>query len=114
MAIRANKKPAETETEDRYNFNGINDKSAAFRHALLYAINANDACELVARLFSDAHESEVPSVLILEKSMDLFNNNIGLNVRAEASIFISDQELSNLIYQILTNGGLVYLNPWIL
>lgn len=115
LLIRANKEPTETETENIFGFNGLNDKSDAFRHAYFNAMNSNDAGDTVARLFSTAHESEVPVVLVLEKDMDLDNNNVGHNTGNEAGFFVSDQELSNTIYQILTNGGLVYLNPldWI-
>ena len=41
------------------------------------AMNSNDAGDTVARLFSNAHESEVTSNLILEVQMDLHNNNVG-------------------------------------
>jgi hypothetical protein len=34
----------------------------------------------VAKLFSDAHESNTPSHLSLEKQMDVFNNAVGQTV----------------------------------
>ncbi len=111
LIIMGNKEPAETETENRFGNNGINNKSDAFRHAFFNAMNSNDAGDFVARKFSNAHESETPQNLILEKQMDLHNNNIGHNIGNNASTFISDQELSNLVYQSLIWGSLRYLFP---
>lgn len=111
LIIRGNKEPAETETINRFGNNGRNDKSDAFRHAFFNAMNSNDAGDFVARKFSNAHESETPPNLILEKQMDLYNNNIGHNIGSNASALISDQELSNLVYQSLIWGSLRYLSP---
>lgn len=111
LIIMGNKEPAETETENRFGNNGINNKSDAFRHAFFNAMNTNDVGDIVARKFSNAHESETPPNLILEKQMDLHNNNIGHNIGSNASTFISDQELSNLVYQSLIWGSLRYLSP---
>ena len=109
--IIENREPAETETVNRFGDNGINDKSDAFRHAFFNAMNSNDAGDIVARKFSNAHESETPSNLVLEKQMDLYNNSVGHNIGNNASSFISDQELSNLVYQSLIWGSLKYLFP---
>lgn len=111
LIIRENKLPAESETQARFGTNGINDKSDAFRHAYFNAMNSNDAGDTIARLFSNAHESEVSLNLILEKQMDLFNNNVGHIIGDNASFFISDGELSNLVYQKILNGSLNYLFP---
>lgn len=43
--------------------------------------------------------------------MDLFNNEVGLNIGDEAGFFASDEELSNLVYQTHLEGNLLYLNP---
>lgn len=111
LIIKANKEPAETETENRFGNNGLNDKSDAFRHAFFNAMNSNDAGDMIARLFSNAHESETLSNLILEKQMDLYNNHIGHSIGSNASFFVSNQELSNLVNQALTSGALRYLFP---
>ena len=111
LIIYNNKELAETETINRFGNNGRNDKSDAFRHAFFNAMNSNDAGDTVARLFSNAHESEVTSNLILEVQMDLHNNNVGHTIGDDASIFISDQDLSSSVYQSLLNGLLVYLSP---
>ncbi len=63
----------------------------------------------MAKLFSDAHESENPIILILEEQMDLFNNNIGHeSISGNGSLSLS--QLANLIYQKLLNGDLRYLS----
>lgn len=111
LIIYNNKELAETETINRFGNNGRNDKSDAFRHAFFNAMNSNDAGDTVARLFSNAHESEVTSNLILEVQMDLHNNNVGHTIGDDASIFVSDQDLSSSVYQSLLNGLLVYLSP---
>ena len=111
LIIKSNVEVAETETTNRFGTNGINDRSDAFRHAYFNAMNSNDAGDFVSRLFSNAHESEVPSSLILEKTMDLFNNNIGHTVGSNASFFVSNVELSNQIYQKILDGDLRYLSP---
>lgn len=111
LIIYNNKELAETETMNMFGNNGRNDKSDAFRHAFFNAMNSNDAGDTVARLFSNAHESEVTSNLILEVQMDLHNNNVGHTIGDDASIFVSDQDLSSSVYQSLLNGLLVYLSP---
>jgi len=111
LIIRDNKLPAETETQNRFGNNGINDKSDAFRHGFFNAMNSNDAGDAIARLFSTAHESEVQPHLNLEKQMDLFNNNVGHIIGHNANFFVSDNILSNSVYQNLQAGNLVYLWP---
>lgn len=43
--------------------------------------------------------------------MDLHNNDVGHTIGDDASLFVSDQDLSDLVYQALLNGDLVYLSP---
>ncbi|SHE63271.1 hypothetical protein SAMN05444278_103218 [Psychroflexus salarius] len=111
LIIKANVDEAHTETENRYGNSARNDKSDAFRHAFFNAMNSNDAGDTIARLFSTAHESEVPAHLILEVQMDLHNNDIGHLIGDNASFFVSDQDLSDSVYTELLNGNLRYLSP---
>ena len=111
LIIRANVNDANTETENRFGFSARNDKSDAFRHAFFNAMNSNDAGDAVARLFSTAHESEVPVNLVLEVQMDLHNNDVGHTIGDDAGFFVSDQELSNSVYLELLAGNLFYLSP---
>ena len=57
----------------------INNNVDAFRHAhwnCLMALHLSVGAKY-AKMFSDAHESDVPSIYALEKEMDLFNNAVG-------------------------------------
>jgi len=117
-AISKNKSVAETETTTRFGANGLNDKSDAFRHAFFNAMNMRDCgrnpqtYENIAKLFSDAHETETPSQLIKEKQMDLWNNNIGHQVGdVMFPIFTSNSSLSDDVFIKLQNGELRYLKP---
>ncbi|WP_242130823.1 DUF6973 domain-containing protein [Aestuariivivens marinum] len=108
--IFKNRTIAETETVVRFGVNGLNDKSDAFRHAFFQAINSHYVGVSVSGDLADAHESEVPTRWILEKEMDLFNNEYGLVIGSE-NRSASNQTISNLIYQAVTNGDLLYLSP---
>jgi hypothetical protein len=100
---------------------GLNNKKDAFRHAFFNAINTRDcfanisvvnpmSASQVVRAFAEAHESEVPSVLILEKNMDLFNNEIGISYCGNC-YSTSSSSIANAIKTKLDNGELKYLNP---
>jgi hypothetical protein len=98
---------------------GHNDKNDAFRHAYFNAINTRDVppgigpylpASDIVRLFAYAHESEVPSQLALEKQMDIFNGEIGINYCWNC-FFTSDNTIANAILQKLNNGELRYLKP---
>lgn len=114
-----NKPIVESMTNTIMGHNGRNDKSDAFRHAFFNAINTRDvwggflikAADIV-RLFGEAHESEVPSNLELEKLMDLHNNDIGINYTKEIfSSNLSNLQIAEAIEYFLANGSLWYLNP---
>lgn len=111
LSIMANKEPAENETVNRFGFNRRNDLSDAFRHGFFNAMNSNDVPDIVARLFSFAHETETPANLFLEVQMDLHNNNIGHIIGKNASLFVSDQELSNSVFSLMLEGSLLNLSP---
>jgi hypothetical protein len=116
--ISRNKPVAEQETISIFGQNGLNDKSDAFRHAFFNAMNMRDlgkdpmTLQNIAKLFSDAHETEVPPQLQKEKDMDLWNNAIGHIVGDVIfPIFTSNSSLSNDVFNRLTNGDLRYLKP---
>jgi len=108
--IFKNREIAERATKSKFGFNGLNDKSDAYRHAYYNAINTKKVGAYLAELFSNAHESEVPIALTLEKEMDLFNNSIGhkSNINYPISTIT---ELENKIYQEFLIGNLKYLYP---
>ncbi len=101
---------------------GLNDKKDAFRHAFFNAINTRDclpslaptpttASEIVRR-FGIAHESEVPQQLQLEKTMDLFNNGIGISYCWNCYT-TTDLSIATAIFDKLNNGDLRYLKPFL-
>jgi hypothetical protein len=100
--------------------NGLNDKKDAFRHAFFNAINTRDApprlfpvplpASNIVRLFSNAHESEVPLQLQLEKQMDIFNNDIGINYCWNCYT-TTDESIALAIKAKLETGLLRYLSP---
>lgn len=100
---------------------GLNDKKDAFRHAFFQAINTRDVPpqivfpipipgNVIVTLFANAHESEVPAQLQLEKEMDLFNNSIGINYCLTCWI-TSNNSIADAIMIKLVNGELKYLTP---
>lgn len=116
--INKNKDIAVTMTVERFGKNGLNDKSDAFRHAFFNAINYRDlgkdpqTLENIAKLFSDAHETEVPQQLSLEKQMDLFNNGVGHQIgNVLFSVLTSNADLANEVMHMLNQGKLMYLFP---
>jgi len=110
--IKNNAAIASIETVYRFpTSSGLNDKADAFRHAFWLALNKKSLPlpqgDLVKR-FSDAHESEVPPQLSKEKAMDLFNNNVGMNL---VTTGLTTTQIADAVLNLLLNGGLVYLSP---
>ena len=88
----------------------LNDKADSFRDAYWNALMANDSRlgTTYAILFSEAHESEVPSRFALEKQMDLFNNAVGYKY---SWTLYRGKNMEKAIEQELKNGYLTYLHP---
>ena len=101
-------------------FTGLNDKKDAFRHAFFQAINTRDvpprlhpvpaSASQIVRMFANAHESEVPEILQLEKQMDLFNNEVGIQYCGNC-FTTSNQSIADALFMKLLNGELKYLSP---
>lgn len=112
LRIRSNAGTAQAMTVSKMGINGRNDKSDAFRHAFFQAINTRDVGSAKTLMFSDAHESETPTALLLEKEMDLFNNAVGIGVGyGTFPIINSDASLATNVMEKLTTGKLIYLAP---
>jgi len=110
LIIYKNREIATNETQARWGFNGRNDKSDAFRHAFYNAINTKYCGKVIVILFSTAHESEVPTNLNLEASMDTFNNLVGINYVGGISL-LTIQAISGNISNKSLDGELRYLSP---
>ena len=97
-----------------------NNKADAFRHAFFNAINTRDVLGIpfilpankIVKLFSDAHESEVPLSLFLEKQMDIHNNQIGID-RCNSCTTLTDPNdlVRSYILYYLNNGNLLHIWP---
>lgn len=119
--IKENIQTAFDITDSRMGANGgLNDKKDAFRHAFFQAINTRDvpprltptfvSAPAIVTLFSNAHESEVPAPLLLEKQMDLYNNAVGISYCWNCWT-TSDNNIADAIMLKLNKGELIYINP---
>ena len=110
LAIYLNVAIALQYTGQWYQNNGmLNGRGDAFRHAFFLALNTQDTGP-IAQLFSDAHESEVPAALALEKHMDLFNNGVGIDI-GYSHLLTGEAALAGTVNVAVQNGLTKYLSP---
>ena len=109
--IFMNRFTAENKTIEKMGWNGLNDKTDAFRHAFFQAINTMSVGPTLTQLFADAHESEVPQALSMEKAMDDFNNSVGITIGQNAPFWTSVNTLANMVKTQLELGQLIYIDP---
>ncbi len=89
-----------------------NDKADAFRHAYFHSLNTYYIGIEKSKLLGDAHEIDTPESLILEKTMDLFNNEVGRNLAQNPPILMNGYGvLAVRIQNAILNGDLVYISP---
>ena len=104
--------------------NAHNNKADAFRHAFFNALNIRDVysqpstlgmftfAKDIVRMFGIAHESEVPANLYLEKVMDLYNNEQGIEVCATCNPLTNPTNLvKGYVMSLLVNGKLLHIWP---
>lgn len=105
-ALKVNKAKdiATTQTESKFGFNGLGDRSDAFRHGIWNAEMTVLIGEEKAELFATAHEdkdttgTESDGYLKIEhKNMDLHNNAVGRTI-GSAHPDASESELSDIVY----------------
>ena len=90
----------------------LNTKADAFRHAYFHGLNTYYIGYNLSLQLGDAHESETPANLILEKTMDLINNARGRELSQTPHIFSNGYgTISVRVYNDIQNGGLMYLYP---
>lgn len=115
--ISKNKEEAERRASINYPGQLLNLKGDAYRHTIFSAMNQRDCGhdmmgQSIARLFGEAHESNTPAQLQLEKQMDLFNNEVGYTIgNVLIGIFLSDDDIGYAAEDKLNNGFLRYLKP---
>lgn len=95
---------ATTQTMNKFGYNGLGDRSDAFRHAMWNAKMTILIGEDKAELFATAHEEKDISGIepdgfskVEHKEMDLHNNSIGRKI-ASSNTGVSEDELSDIIY----------------
>lgn len=99
---------ANSETKKRFGYNGMDDKSDAFRHAYWNALMANGYGVSFAKTIADNHEKYNPGST-LANQMDTYNNEQGRTVRRFGNVCYSETDLSNAVYSLLKNGSLKYI-----
>lgn len=89
-----------------------NTKADAFRHSYFHSLNTYFIGENLSIQLGDAHEIETPDSLILEKVMDLFNNQVGREKAKNPAIYFNAYDtLIVRIFDAVKNGNLEYLTP---
>lgn len=108
-ALKVNdaKNIATSQTERKFGYNGLGDKSDAFRHAIWNAEMAILIGSTKAELFATAHEDKDVSgnesdgyPKIAHKEMDLHNNAVGRNI-GEANSNLTEEQLADVIYDFI-------------
>lgn len=90
----------------------LNGKPDAFRHAFYQAINTVVDRKYMVGLFATAHESEGPLIWQVETAMDLFNNEVGMDLIEFSHPNLSDiNQIANEVISLLNSGELVYIAP---
>lgn len=105
-ALKVNnaKNTATTQTEKKFGFSGLGDRSDAFRHGIWNAEMTILIGEEKAELFATAHEDKDTTGMesdgyskVEHKNMDLHNNAVG-RVLGSENLNASEDEIANIIY----------------
>lgn len=89
----------------------LNTKADAFRHSYFHSLNTYFIGENLSIQLGDAHENVLNSI-ILEKVMDLFNNQVGREKAKNPAIYFNAYgTLIVRIFDAVKNGNLKYLTP---
>lgn len=105
LKVNTAKNIATSQTEAKFGFNGLGDRSDAFRHGIWNAEMTVLIGKDKAELFATAHEDKdvtgnesdgYPKTA--HRDMDLHNNEIGRTI-GEKNIGVSEDEMANIVYQ---------------
>lgn len=98
-------------TNTKYGYNGLGDRSDAFRHTMWNAVMTIKIGEYKAELFATAHEETSLEGIesdgfskIEHKNMDLHNNAIGRQI-GKANEMATNETLANIIYNQIQQGN---------
>lgn len=119
-ALKVNdaKNIATRQTERKFGYNGLGDRSDAFRHGIWNAEMTILIGVEKAELFATAHEDKDTSGVesdgytkLEHKNMDLYNNSIGRRIGQE-NLGLSEDKMADLIYQMIyqENSEFVWLH----
>lgn len=107
LKVNQAKDVATSQTELKFGYNGLGDKSDAFRHGIWNAKMTILIGAEKAELFATAHEDKNTTGIesdgyskVEHKNMDLHNNAVGRQIGITNSS-LSDNELGNIIYNII-------------
>lgn len=90
-------------TKKYFGHNSRNDKSDAFRHCYWSALITKWSGAMVAKDFTDAHESKVGNPAN-EARMDIHNNAVGISIGQSGA---SEEQMAKMCYEAAMNGKLV-------
>lgn len=103
----ANGKLALDYSKKHYNNNVLhNGNGDAFRHSLWTFGMTRDVGADFAKKWSDAHETGAAKQPALEKSMDLHNNSVGINLGKTNTQFMSHNAMIDLVKKQVRSGKL--------
>lgn len=118
LKVNTAKNIATTWTEKKFEFNGLGDKSDAFRHAIWNAEMTILIGEEKAELFATAHEDKDTTGIESDgylkeehKNMDLHNNKEGRKIGVAHSD-ASEEEIAKIIFELVCqdNSPFIWLH----
>lgn len=107
LKVNTAKNIATSQTEIKFGYNGLGDRSDAFRHGIWNAemtiLIGKDKAEMFATAHEDkdvtGNESDGYSKSA-HKEMDLHNNEVGRNI-GESNVDASEDEMADIIYETI-------------
>lgn len=111
LKVNTARKIAFRQTEQKFGYNGLGDKSDAFRHGMWNAEMTILIGEIKAEKFATAHEdkdttgTETDGYLKSEhKEMDLHNNAVGRKI-GNLNLGITEMQMADIIYNSIIQEG---------
>ena len=118
LKVNTAKNIATSQTEIKFGYNGLGDRSDAFRHGIWNAEMTIMIGKEKAELFATAHEDKDVTgnesdgySKSAHKEMDLHNNEIGRNI-GQNNLNTSADEMANIIYEAIhtENSEFIWLH----
>ena len=117
LKVNTAKNIATSQTETKFGFNGLGDKSDAFRHGIWNAEMTILIGKEKAELFATAHEDKdvtgyesdrYPKTAHRDRDMDLHNNELGRRIGAENAC-VSEEEMADIIYREIYSSSTQFI-----